>query len=96
MPKYYGFKVCDHILYFTTHCTVEAMHVHAGNDEMNERIAAKFFVKANGDTVLQKIGDLKPHQVSGIQQFIKENYREMYVRWQEYSDTGFYSGKSFV
>ena len=25
MPKYCGFKVCDHILYFTTHCTVEAM-----------------------------------------------------------------------
>ena len=34
-----------------------------------------------------------PHQVSGIQQFIKENYREMYARWQEYSDTGFYAGK---
>ena len=33
------------------------------------------------------------HQVSGIQQFIKENYREMYARWQEYSDTGFYTGK---
>ena len=96
MPKYYGFKVCDHILYFTTHCTVEAMHVHAGNDEMNERIAAKFFVKANGDTVLQKVGDLKPHKVSGIQQFIKENYREMYARWQEYSDTGFYIGKAGV
>ena len=63
---------------------------------MNERIAAKFFVKANSDTVLQKVGDLKPHQVSGIQQFIKENYREMYARWQEYSDTGFYTGKAFV
>ena len=72
------------------------MHVHAGDDEMNERIAAKFFVKANGDTVLQKVGDLKPHQVSGIQQFIKEDYREMYARWQEYSDAGFYIGKATV
>ena len=84
------------ILYFTTHCTVEAMHVHAGNEEMNERIAAKFFVKANGDTVLQKAGDLNSRQVSGIQQFIKENYREMYARWQEFSDTGFYTGKVSV
>ena len=96
MPKYYGFKVCDHILYFTTHFTVEAMHVHAGNEEMNERIAAKFFVKANGDTVLQKAGDLNSRLVSGIQQFIKENYREMYARWQEFSDTGFYTGKVSV
>ena len=96
MPKYHGFKACDHILYFTTHCTVEAMHVHAGNEEMNARIAAKFFVKANGDTVLQKAGDLNSRQVSGIQQFIKENYREMYARWQEFSDTGFYTGKVSV
>ena len=96
MPKYYGFKVCDHILYFTTHCTVEAMHVHAGNEEMDERIAAKFFVKANGDTVLQKASDLNSRQVSGMQQFIKENYREMYARWQEFSDTGFYTGKVSV
>ena len=96
MPKYYGFKVCDHILYFTTHCTVEAMHVHAGNEEMNERTAAKFFVQANGDTVLQQPGDLNSRLVSGIQQFIKENYREMYARWQEFSDTGFYTGKVSV
>jgi len=93
MPKYYCFKVCGHILYFTTHCTVEAMHVHAGNEEMDERLAAKFFVKANGDSEIQKVGDLKPRQIVGIQQFIKENYREMYARWQEYADTGFYLGK---
>ena len=93
MPKYYGFKVCGHILYFTTHCTVEAMHVHAGNEELGERLAAKFFVKANGDSVMEKAGDLKSWQIVGIQQFIKENYREMYARWQEYSDTGFYRGE---
>ena len=93
MPKYYGFKVCGHILYFTTHCVVEAMHVHAGNEEMDERIAAKFFVKADGDSELQKAGDLNPRQIVGIQQFIKENFREMYARWQEYSDMGFYVGK---
>ena len=26
----------------------------------------------------------------------KVNYREMYARWQEYSDTGFYTGKTSV
>ena len=60
MPKYYGFKVCDHILYFTTHCTVEAMHVHAGNEEMNERIAVSTLregafldIEIHGKIVLQ-------------------------------------------
>ena len=27
---------------------------------------------------------------------LKENYREMYAHWQEYSDTGFYTGKVSV
>ena len=72
------------------------MHVHASDEQLTEDLSAKFFVKAKGDTVLQKVGDLNPRQVSGIQQFIKENYREMYARWQEYSNTGFYIGKTSV
>lgn len=31
MPKYFPFKVADHNLYFTSHCIVEAMHVHASD-----------------------------------------------------------------
>lgn len=36
MPKYYDFKVCGYYLYFTSHCTVEAMHVHASDKRLNE------------------------------------------------------------
>ena len=29
MPKYYEYKVCGYYLYYTSHCVIEAMHVHA-------------------------------------------------------------------
>ena len=48
MPKYYGYKVCGYYLYFTSHCIVEAMHVHASDRKESERTAAKFFVKSSG------------------------------------------------
>ena len=31
MPKYYDFMICGYYLYFTSHCIVEAMHVHASD-----------------------------------------------------------------
>lgn len=31
---------------------------------------------------------------SGICAFIKDNYREMYLRWSEISDEGFYGDNS--
>ena len=31
MPKYFPFKICGYYLYFTAHCVVECMHVHATN-----------------------------------------------------------------
>ena len=44
MPKYFAEKVCGHWLYFTTHCLLEAMHVHASRDSrLREMGAAKFF-----------------------------------------------------
>ena len=46
MPKYSEDKIFNHYLYFTSHCTIEAMHVHAGNEEMSEDLSAKFFVRA--------------------------------------------------
>ena len=45
MPKYFAEKVLGHWLYFTTHCILEAMHVHASRDgKLREKGAAKFFV----------------------------------------------------
>ena len=90
MPKYYEFKIAGSYLYFTSFCTVECMHVHASDRKLTESGSAKFFVKENGDTVLQKRGILTDREIVKIQDFIKDNYKEMYIRWSEYSPNGFY------
>ena len=90
MPKYYEFKVCGYYLYFTSHCIVEAMHVHASDNKLTESGSAKFFVKSSGETVVQDKGRLNDRELSKIQAFIKENYMEMYLKWTEYSENGFF------
>ena len=90
MPKYYEFKVVGYFLYFTSFCIVECMHVHASDSKLTEGSSAKFFVKENGDTVLQMRGMLSDKEISKIQAFIKENYKEMYLKWAKYSENGFY------
>ncbi len=90
MPKYYEFKVCGYFLYFTSHCIVECMHVHASDRKLTEAGSAKFFVKSDGDSILQNKGILNDREIRIIQFFIKENYKEMYLKWSEMSDNGFY------
>ena len=90
MPKYYSFKVAGYYLYFTSFCTVECMHVHASNEQLSEAGSGKFFVKQNGDTLLQNRGRLNDREIGIIQAFIKQNYKEMYLKWARYSDKGFY------
>ena len=90
MPKYYEYMVAGYYLYFTSYCTVECMHVHASDRELTEGGSAKFFVKDNGDTILQNKGRLNDREVLKIQKFIKKNYREMFIKWSEYSKKGFY------
>lgn len=51
MPKYYQDKICGYYLYFTSFCVIECMHVHASDRKLTEEGSAKFFVKADGDTV---------------------------------------------
>ena len=92
MPKYYNFLVADHYLYFTSFCIVEAMHVHASDKELTEARSAKFFVRADGSSKMEKRGDLTDRQVSAIQKFIKENYVEMYQRWKKYGGGDFFRG----
>ena len=53
MPKYFEFKVSGYFLYYTSHCVIEAMHVHASDKKLTEVGSAKFFVKGNGDTVVK-------------------------------------------
>ena len=90
MPKYYEFKVCGYYLYYTSHCVIEAMHVHASDRKFTEINSAKFFVKSNGETTVEDVGTLTQREVRIIREFIKENYKDMYLKWSEKSDVGFY------
>lgn len=73
-------------------CIVECMHVHASDRKLTETGFAKFFVKGNGDTVIQNRGVLTDRELNKIQEFIKENYEKMYEKWAMYSENGFYRG----
>ena len=90
MPKYYEFKVCGYYLYFTAHCIVECMYAHASDRKLTEGGSAKLFVKSNGDTVVQNRGILSERELKKIQEFIKENYKEMYLKWSSKIENGFY------
>ncbi len=93
MPKYYPYKICGYYLYYTEHCILEAMHAHASDSKLTEVGSAKFFIKADGSTEVQKAGALKEHEITKIQRFIKEHYLEMYQSWREDSENDFYQGK---
>ena len=90
MPKYYPYKVAGYYLYYTSKCIIECMHVHAGDGNLTEETSAKFFVRADGTTEVQKKGALKEHEIRKIQEFIKEHYQEMYIEWRKLSKEGFY------
>ena len=92
MPKYFNFKVCGYYLYFTSHCIVECMHVHASDRKLTEQGSAKFFVRDDGSSVLQSPGILNERELRQIQSFIRENYREMYLTWSQFSDEAFHRG----
>lgn len=90
MPKYYDFKVCGYYLYFTSHCVIECMHVHASDSKLTEGGSAKLFVRSNGDTVIQHHGIVSERDMRCIQAFIKDNYQEMYLKWALLSDQGYF------
>ncbi len=90
MPKYFLYKVYGYYLYFTTHCTVEAMHAHASDTSLNRYTAAKFFIKSNGDTKVTKRGDLSDRDISRIQSYIQEHHEEMHSLWSQYSRKGYF------
>lgn len=93
MPKYYDFKVCGYYLYFTSHCVIECMHVHASDRRLTEAGSAKLFVKSDGSTVVKEKGILNDRELRSIQAFIQENYLDMYKKWQLLSDEGFYGAR---
>lgn len=69
------------------------MHVHASDSKLTEKGSATFFVRENGDTVVQKRGVLTDQEVRKIQDFIKTNYLDMYRTWSQISDEGCYRGE---
>ena len=77
-------------MYYTARGVIEAMYVHASDRKLTEAGSAKFFVKNNGNTTLEKQGNLTDREVRKIRAFIKEHYKEMYLKWIELADTGFY------
>ena len=90
MPKYYRDKIANHYLYFTSTCIIEAMHVHAGDKKLKEYNSAKFFVRADGSSVLQHRGDLTDSEINIISRFIKENYKDMYQTWKDFGGGDYY------
>jgi hypothetical protein len=90
MPKYYQEKVAGYYLYYTKHCVIEAMHAHASDRKLTEEGSAKFFVRADGSTEVQHKGRLTEREIKVIQKFIKKHYLEMYEKWSQDSDSGFY------
>ena len=72
MPKYYEFKVAGYYLYFTSYCVIECMHVHASDRRLTEAGSAKFFVMADGDTLLHERGRLTDREIRKIQVYQTE------------------------
>lgn len=66
------------------------MHVHASDRKLTEAGSAKFFVKSDGETAIEDAGILSDREIRVIREFIKDNYKEMYLKWAEKSDNGFY------
>ena len=66
------------------------MHVHASDRKLTEAGSVKFFVKSDGDTTIEKQGQLNEREVREIRKFIKKNYKEMYLKWQQLANTGYY------
>ncbi len=77
-------------LLYTASCVIEAMHVHASDRKLTESGSARFFVKSNGDTTVEKQSILNEREIRKIREFIKEHYKEMYLKWQELAETGYY------
>ena len=84
MPKYFQEKVAGYYLYFTKHCIIECMHAHASDRKLTEASSAKFFVRADGSSVLQKCGDLTEKEITTIEKFISQNYKDMYKMWKDF------------
>lgn len=44
----------------------------------------------DGDTTIEKQGQLNEREIREIRKIIKKNYKEMYLKWQQLSNNGYY------
>ena len=51
---------------------------------------AKFFVKADGDTIVMNRGVLSDIDIRRIQNYIKDNHEAMFEMWSKDSGHGYY------
>ena len=93
LPKYFLDKIAGYYLYYTKHCVIECMHAHASDRKLTEGGSAKFFVLADGSTIVQNRGILNDREILKIQKFIKLHYLEMYELWAKDSENGFFGEK---
>lgn len=89
MPKYTNDIVAGYVLYFTSKCVIEAMHVHASDRELSEAGSAKLFVYDDGETKITQWGTVNEQDMRKIQMYIKSNHKQMYKKWSQYSDNGY-------
>lgn len=80
MPKYTSDVVAGYILYFTSKCVIEAMHVHASDKSLTEKNSAKLFVYKTGDTKIMRHGSVSDSDMTIIREYIKNNHRIMYKK----------------
>ena len=67
--------------------------MHASDKKLTESSSAKFFVKSSGETTVENMGVLTEREAKMIREFIKDNYKERYLKWIEKSDNGFFGEK---
>ena len=77
MPKYFLDKIAGYYLYYTKHCVIECMHAHASDKKLTEGGSAKFFVLADGSTIIQNRGILNDRELLKIQKFIKLHWLKL-------------------
>lgn len=85
MPKYFEFKIAGYYLYFTSHCIIEPVHVHASDTKLTERSSAKIWVKDNGDTVVENVGILSDKEMNAIRKYIKNNIITIKDKWEDFA-----------
>jgi len=83
MPKYFRFMVGNHYLYFTSHCIIEPIHIHASDKKLSESGSAKIWVAENGDTDVESYGNVKAHEMNEICSYIKKNIDVIKKKWHE-------------